>query len=171
MNPYEILGLKEGASQEEIKNAYREQVKKYHPDKFNDNPLQDLAEEKLREINEAYETLTKNPGFKAGKSSANPGHAGAGMNAEWYYQEGVKAYQRGKVDEAFRYVQTACSMEPNNLMYRQTLSQMSVRGQQFTGGAYNRGYGNNNDMCQICGTLWCMDSCCECCGGDILSCC
>jgi molecular chaperone DnaJ len=59
-NPYEILGIKEGASEKEIKEAYREQVKKYHPDKHQDNPLYELAEEKLREINEAYEYLMKN---------------------------------------------------------------------------------------------------------------
>lgn len=61
-NPYEVLGIKEGASQDEIKAAYREQVKKYHPDKHQDNPLYELAEEKLQEINEAYEYLLKNNG-------------------------------------------------------------------------------------------------------------
>ncbi len=59
-NPYEVLGIKEGASEEEIKRAYRELVKKYHPDQHHDNPLYDLAEDKLREINEAYEYLMKN---------------------------------------------------------------------------------------------------------------
>ena len=57
-NPYEILGLNPGASEAEIKKAYRELVKKYHPDKYQGNPLADLAEEKLREVNEAYDTLT-----------------------------------------------------------------------------------------------------------------
>ncbi|NLY18499.1 MAG: J domain-containing protein [Clostridiaceae bacterium] len=61
-NPYEVLGLKEGASIEEIKKAYRELVKKYHPDRYRDNPLSDLAEEKLREINEAYDILIKSAG-------------------------------------------------------------------------------------------------------------
>jgi molecular chaperone DnaJ len=59
-NPYEVLGINQGASEEEIKKAYREMVKKYHPDQYQDNPLSTLAEEKLREINEAYESLTKN---------------------------------------------------------------------------------------------------------------
>lgn len=59
-NPYEVLGVKEGASEEEIKRAYRELVKKYHPDQYRDNPLSRLAEEKLREINEAYDYLMKN---------------------------------------------------------------------------------------------------------------
>ena len=58
-NPYEVLGIKPGASEEEIRAAYRELVKKYHPDKYIDNPLADLAEEKMQEINEAYDTLMK----------------------------------------------------------------------------------------------------------------
>jgi len=63
-NPYEVLEIKEGATEEEIKKAYRELVKKYHPDQYQNNPLSDLAEDKLREINEAYEYLTKNGSFK-----------------------------------------------------------------------------------------------------------
>jgi curved DNA-binding protein CbpA len=59
-NPYEILGVREGANKEEIKKAYRELAKKYHPDQYGTNPLKDLAEEKMREVNEAYEYLMKN---------------------------------------------------------------------------------------------------------------
>ena len=55
MNPYEVLGVKQGASQEEIKSAYRRLVKQYHPDQYVNNPLKDLAQEKLAEINKAYE--------------------------------------------------------------------------------------------------------------------
>lgn len=70
-NPYEVLGIKEGASEEEIKRAYREQVKKYHPDQYRDNPLSKLAEEKLREVNEAYDYLMKNSQTRSGSSSWN----------------------------------------------------------------------------------------------------
>ena len=62
-NPYEVLGIKEDAGEDEIKKAYREMVKKYHPDQYRDNPLSSLAEEKLREANEAYEQLIKKQGF------------------------------------------------------------------------------------------------------------
>lgn len=58
-NPYEVLGIKEGASEEEVKRAYREMVKKYHPDQYQNNPLSDLAEERLREINTSYDFLMK----------------------------------------------------------------------------------------------------------------
>ena len=59
MNPYKVLGISEDATQEEIRAAYLALVKKYHPDKYTDNPLKELANEKLKEINEAYELLTK----------------------------------------------------------------------------------------------------------------
>ena len=73
INPYEVLGVKENASEEEIKAAYRELVKKYHPDKYQNNPLADLAEEKLREVNEAYEMLMKNKGAGASGGSYGGG--------------------------------------------------------------------------------------------------
>ncbi len=83
-NPYEILGIKEGASEEQIKKAYREQVKKYHPDQYQDNPLSDLAEEKLKELNEAYDYLMKNAGTRSNNArsstSANSGGSGSSGN-------------------------------------------------------------------------------------------
>lgn len=57
---YEVLGIREGASEEEIKTAYKKLAKKYHPDRYLDNPLSDLAEEKFKEINVAYDQLIKN---------------------------------------------------------------------------------------------------------------
>lgn len=76
MNPYEVLGIKPGASEEEIKAAYKELVKKYHPDKYIDNPLADLAEKKLQEVNEAYDMLMKKPGSTGYGSSGGYGSQG-----------------------------------------------------------------------------------------------
>ncbi len=54
----EMLGLKPGASQEEVNQAYRDLVNVWHPDRFVGNPrLQKKAEEKVKEINVAYETI------------------------------------------------------------------------------------------------------------------
>ena len=54
----EILGLKSGASQEEVNQAYRDLVNVWHPDRFVGNPrLQKKAEEKVKEINAAYEYI------------------------------------------------------------------------------------------------------------------
>ncbi len=58
-DPYEILGVKPDASDEEVKRAYRELARKYHPDNYQDNPLADLAEEKMKEVNEAYNAITR----------------------------------------------------------------------------------------------------------------
>ncbi len=59
-NPYEVLEIREGATEEEIKSAYKTLAKKYHPDRYVNNPLADLAEEKFKEVNEAYNYLIKN---------------------------------------------------------------------------------------------------------------
>ena len=58
-NPYRILGVSPNATDDEIKQAYRELARKYHPDKYRDSDLADLAEEKMKEINAAYEEIRK----------------------------------------------------------------------------------------------------------------
>ena len=58
-NPYKILGVSPNASDEEIKKVYRELVRKYHPDRYTDSDLADLANEKMKEINAAYEEITR----------------------------------------------------------------------------------------------------------------
>lgn len=79
-DPYKILGVSYNATEEEIKAAYRELAKKYHPDNYADSPLADLANEKMQEINEAYDTIIANLRTKGsannnyGNSSGNYGN-------------------------------------------------------------------------------------------------
>ncbi|MBO5917540.1 MAG: J domain-containing protein [Oscillospiraceae bacterium] len=58
-DPYSVLGVSPNASDDEVKKAYRELARKYHPDNYQNNPLADLAEEKMKAINEAYEAIQK----------------------------------------------------------------------------------------------------------------
>ena len=81
-DPYSVLGVKPDASDQEIKKAYRELARKYHPDNYMDNPLADLAEEKMKEVNEAYDAITK---ARSGGGSTGGGYQG-GYSQSYGYQ-------------------------------------------------------------------------------------
>ena len=87
-DPYKVLGVSPDASDDEVKKAYRELARKYHPDKYRDSDLADLASEKMKEVNAAYEEIQKirasggsrpNNGYNsqsyAGNTSSNPKYA------------------------------------------------------------------------------------------------
>jgi len=63
---YKILGITSNATDEEVKLAYREMAKKYHPDLVSHlgKEVQHSAEKKFQQVNEAYETIKKERGFK-----------------------------------------------------------------------------------------------------------
>ena len=204
-DPYKVLGISRDASDDEVKKAYRDLARKYHPDNYRDNPLSDLVEEKMKEINEAYDQIQKeraNGGSSAGRSYTSYGGgtssdsrfaeirslingrryseaemrldsmSSADRNAEWNFLKGCVLAQRGHFFDAQRYVETACYMDPSNVEYRSMKDQMSRMANSY-GRGYNTPYRTSGgaDMCDICQTIWCMDCCCECMGGDLIRCC
>ena len=91
-DPYEVLGVSRTASDSEIKTAYRELVKKYHPDNYANNPLADLASEKMKEINEAYDSITKGRAAQSGGGGYQSYSYGAGSYQSSGYQSGGGSY-------------------------------------------------------------------------------
>lgn len=77
-DPYKVLGVPETATDAEVKKAYLNLARKYHPDNYHDNPLADLAQEKMKEINAAYEQITRERGKGGGSSSSSSSYGGSG---------------------------------------------------------------------------------------------
>ena len=102
---YKILGVERKASTDEIRSAYRKLAMKYHPDK---NPGDKKAEEKFKEINEAYQVLSddqkRSHYDRLGSAYSNFRTTGGRPNDfQWddWFQQGQGAGQRGNVDDMF----------------------------------------------------------------------
>ena len=97
-DPYKILGVSPTATDDEVKAAYRALARKYHPDKYRDSDLAEMAGEKMKEINAAYDEIQK---IRAGKSTAGQGgygsnpYGGAGAGGQTY---GGQTYGNGYSD-------------------------------------------------------------------------
>lgn len=200
-DPYAVLGVSKNATDDEVKNAYRELARKYHPDNYADNPLSDLAGEKMKEINEAYDSIMAER--RAGKTSggAYTGNTGAASSfpdvrnlinqgrleqaqevldgvppqsrdAEWYFLNGTVLYRRGWFDQAFTSFSTASRMDPNNPEYRNAVQNAArQQGRQYNPYRTYGGTGSDCGACDVCQGLICADCCCECMGGDLIPCC
>ena len=93
-DPYQVLGVPSTATDEEVKKAYRDLARKYHPDNYHDNPLADLAQERMKEINEAYEAVQSQR--KAARAGGYSGGSYGGYQTGYQtgYQSGGSRYQR-----------------------------------------------------------------------------
>ena len=218
-DPYVVLGVSQNASDEEVKTAYRNLAKKYHPDNYANAPdVAELAAEKMAEVNEAYDAIMnarKNGTSAGGSSSASQENYGntygtysgtqhtdfadvrnlisagrvtdaemvldgvpvARRTAAWYFLKGTVLYRRGWIDQAYAYFETAVNNAPNNTEYRAAYTQVSQqRSGKTSGYSYQpRQSGSSCSSgcgpCSTCVGLLCADSCCECFGGDLITCC
>ena len=146
-DPYKILGVQPTADDDTIKKAYRALARKYHPDNFAGTPMAELAEEKMKEINEAYEILLKSRSDPSVKNDTYGSEydvnkityakirrminnekiddANASLDyisptargAEWNFLKGCILVRRGWYYDAQKYFETACYLEPQNEEY------------------------------------------------------
>ena len=225
-DPYQVLGVSRDASTEEIKKAYRTLSRKYHPDANINNPNKAEAEEKFKQVQQAYKQIMeeKENGTSSyssqgsyggsygsggyGGSYGNGGYGGynygsstedAGLraaanylnnmryqeamrvlnnisrhNAQWYYLHAIANAGLGNNISAVQDAQTAVNMEPDNMQYRQLLSQLQGGGQWYTdmgqGYGYERAGGDMGKWCCECLAINALCNCC-CYGGRGFYCC
>ncbi len=119
MNPYEVLGVSSTATDAEIKNAYRELAKKYHPDNYADTPLADVAEQKMKEINEAYDNICDmRRGKTTGPSSSSYSNPYSNSNyTHTNFPDVRRLIKEGRLDDAMQILNGVSSSNRNAEWY------------------------------------------------------
>lgn len=142
-NPYDILGVSKGASNEEIKKAYRREALKYHPDNYKESPLSDIANQRMQELNDAYDEIMEqrsgNVHYNSGTETNTYQYPDVRMHikegrledalmildgipievrtAEWYFLKGTIQQKRGLLEEANKNYLIALDIDPYNQEY------------------------------------------------------
>jgi len=116
---YSILGLDRTASRAQITQAYRRLAAQYHPDKHQGNPLADLAEEKFKEINEAYHALTGGdiPPEFIRKTEKKKKEYEITRDAKEFLYEGLIFYNEGNYRNAILNFEKALKSSKNPSLY------------------------------------------------------
>ena len=170
-NPYEVLGVSPGATDEEIKKAYRRLSRQYHPDANVNNPNPMLAEEKFKEVQQAYNQIMKEKqqgyagGYQNGSSqnrnnygygyggfgSQGQSQGGYSQQSGGYGQNGYGGYQQSygsagndsvEMRAAANYINNGYFNEAINVLNRMPANQRTARWYYFSAAA-NQGAGNN----------------------------
>lgn len=145
-DPYSILGVSRDASDEEIKKAYRKLSRKYHPDANINNPNKDQAEEKFKEIQQAYDQIMKEREYGSSGNygyGGNTGYGGFGGFGGYGGSQNNSGYQDEEAirrQAASNYVQSGHYQEAMNV-----LSSLKERNAQwyYLSAVANMGLGNN----------------------------
>ena len=197
-DPYKVLGVSRDATDEEIKKAYRELARKYHPDNYVNNPLAELVEEKMKEINEAYDRIQKERSDSPkGSGRRSTDYTGefirvreliqtgrlveaeqmlntvpiSDRNGDWNFLKGCILERRGWYFDAQKFFETACYIDPDNVEYKDALNKIRNTANSFGGYRTTTYSPRGCSSCDICTSLMCADCCCECLGGDLIRCC
>lgn len=177
-NPYEVLGIPQGAGMEQVNAAYRELLRKYQ-----DGNNQRMVDE----INDAYDEIVMgglsyadSTDYSDIRTKINSGRLDDaqtlldGMpeyirNAEWYYLKGTIQQKRGWLEEAAKNFATASNLDPSNNTYKMAYNK--VNNARSGGYRTERKEKSGCSGCDMCTGLICADCCCECFGGDLIPCC
>ena len=136
-DPYSVLGVSRDASDDEIKKAYRKLSRKYHPDDNINNPNKAQAEEKFKEVQQAYEQIMKEREYgSSGNYNSYGGFGGFGTQGQNTYQD-EEAVRR---QAAANYINSRHYKEAMNV-----LSSLQQRNGQwyYLSAMANMGLGNN----------------------------
>lgn len=133
-NPYEVLGVSPSASDDEVKRAYRDLTRKYHPDANVNNPLADLAEEKFKEVQEAYDIIMKE------REHGGSGYGGYNNNQSYGWGQNSGSQPDVELQTAANFINSRRYRDAINILNR-----MPNRTAQwyYLSAAANAGIGNN----------------------------
>ena len=142
IDPYSILGISREASDDEVKKAYRKLSRKYHPDANIDNPNKEQAEEKFKQVQQAYEQIMKEREQGTGYSGYNYGGNSYGGFGGFSGQSdsGYQDEESMRRQAAANYIQSGHYREAMNVL--QSLQQRNGQWYYLSSMA-NMGLGNN----------------------------
>lgn len=138
-NPYDVLGLTPGATDEEIKKAYRALSRRYHPDANINNPDREKAEERFKEIQQAYNQIMQEK--QQGSSFKGYGSGRYGDYGSFH----SRAKEDPMMQAAANYLANRCYQEALNVLNQ--ISEHSARWYYYCAVA-NAGLGNNVTACE-----------------------